>query len=121
MKFKKDVSVSSGNASVNSEFKPQICKGSNAILNRKNEQRSFHKLNHEAKVRQEKQENALIIQYKQIKANQLKLKTTLKSEKLMAQKFKQDFECVANDLGIANGTMSQDLFVTVMKELHFFE
>ena len=45
----------------------------------------------------------------------------MKSEKLMAQKFKQDFEGVANDLGIANGTMSQDLFVTVMKELHFFE
>ena len=39
----------------------------------------------------------------------------------MAEKFKEDFKAIAKDLGIVEGTMSQEIFISVMKDLYFFE
>ena len=39
----------------------------------------------------------------------------------MAEKFKEDFNRIARKLNVIDGNMSQDLYVSVMKEMLFFE
>lgn len=39
----------------------------------------------------------------------------------MADKFRDDFNRIATELDILEGTMSQEIYVTLMKDLYFFE
>jgi hypothetical protein len=63
LRFRKEISVSSGAASVNSEFRPQISRGSRKIINKLSLNRSVTSLNKDASVRELKQKEALVIQY----------------------------------------------------------